>query len=69
MGQYGLGIIAHLYNTSAALHGGVNQAVYNHKDRNPLVYKVGVLDIERGVQKARLPPSLADRHLRRRLVL
>ena len=54
-GQYGLGIIAHLYNSSAALHGGVNQAVYNHKDRNPLVYKVGVLDIERGVQKDAFP--------------
>jgi alpha-L-fucosidase len=54
-GQYGLGIIAHLYNTSAALHGGVNRAVYTHKDRNPLVYKVGVLDIERGVQKEAFP--------------
>jgi alpha-L-fucosidase len=50
-GQYGLGIIAHLYNSSAALHDGINRAVYTHKDRNPLVYKVGVLDIERGVQK------------------
>jgi alpha-L-fucosidase len=56
-GNYGLGIIAHLYNTSAAGHGGENQAVYCHKDRNPLVYSVGVLDIERGVQKDVFPHS------------
>ena len=43
----GLAVVAHLYNTSAALHGGVNQAIYNQKDRNPEVYRVGVLDIER----------------------
>jgi alpha-L-fucosidase len=48
-GRYGLGIVAHLYNTSVALHGQ-NQAVYNHKDKNPLVSQVGVFDIERGVQ-------------------
>jgi alpha-L-fucosidase len=46
-GEYGLNIISHLYNTSARLHGGVNQAVYNQKDRNAEVYTVGVLDIER----------------------
>ena len=54
-GQYGLGIIAHLYNTSASRHEGKNAAVYCHKDRNPLVYKVGILDIERGVQKEKFP--------------
>jgi len=43
----GLRAVAHLYNTSAAAHGGVNQAVYNQKDRNPDVYSIGVLDIER----------------------
>ncbi|MDQ2687815.1 MAG: alpha-L-fucosidase, partial [Armatimonadota bacterium] len=46
-GDIGLRAIAHLYNTSAALHG-VNQAVYNQKDTNPDVYTIGVLDIERG---------------------
>lgn len=46
--EVGLRIIAHLYNTSAGVHGGVNQAVYNQKDTNPDVYTVGVLDIERG---------------------
>jgi alpha-L-fucosidase len=46
-GEYGLNIISHLYNTSARLHSGVNQAVYNQKDRDESVYTVGVLDIER----------------------
>jgi alpha-L-fucosidase len=46
----GLHLIAHLYNTSAARHRGENQAVYNQKDTDPKVYRVGVLDIERGMQ-------------------
>ncbi|MDR0292555.1 MAG: alpha-L-fucosidase [Oscillospiraceae bacterium] len=45
-GQYGLNIIAHLYNASAARYG-VNNAVYTQKDPNPDVFPVGVLDIER----------------------
>lgn len=47
-GEYGMKIVAHLYNTSAALNGGLNQAVYNQKDTNPEVFTIGVLDIERG---------------------
>jgi alpha-L-fucosidase len=46
-GSYGLHAIAHLYNTSAGLHGGTNQAVYTQKDRGAEVFTVGVLDIER----------------------
>jgi alpha-L-fucosidase len=46
-GETGLSLIAHLYNTSVARHGAC-QAVYNQKDTNPEVYRVGVLDIERG---------------------
>jgi alpha-L-fucosidase len=46
-GSYGLHAIAHLYNTSAGLHGGTNQAVYTQKDRSAEVFTVGVLDIER----------------------
>lgn len=46
-GKYGLDIVAHLYNTSAALNGGVNQAVYNQKDKNPEIFSIGILDIER----------------------
>jgi alpha-L-fucosidase len=49
-GQYGLKIVAHLYNTSARLHSGVNQAVYTQKDRNIDVLSVGVFDIERSQQ-------------------
>ena len=47
-GDIGLAIVAHLYNTSARRHGGVNQAIYNQKDTDPAVYSIGVLDIERG---------------------
>ncbi|REF37194.1 alpha-L-fucosidase [Thermasporomyces composti] len=39
--------VAHLYNTSAAAHGGVNQAVYTQKTRDPNLVRVGVLDVER----------------------
>ena len=45
-GETGLRLIAHLYNTSARLHDGQNEAVYNQKDRDPQVFPVGVLDIE-----------------------
>lgn len=47
MYEAGLHAVAHLYNTSAAVHGGVNLAVYNQKDRRQEIYSVGVLDIER----------------------
>ena len=42
----GLTAIAHLYNTSAGIHG-TNRAVYQQKDRRPEVSVVGVMDIER----------------------
>ncbi|MEV4263471.1 alpha-L-fucosidase [Kribbella sp. NPDC049584] len=42
----GLTAIAHLYNTSAGIHG-TNRAVYQQKDRRPEVSAVGVMDIER----------------------
>jgi len=54
-GKAGLSIIAHLYNTSAKLHGGISQAVYTQKDRNPEVFTVGVLDIERGMEQEIFP--------------
>lgn len=47
--RYGLGIVAHLYNTSAGRNDQSNQAVYTQKDRSPLVHEIGVLDIERNV--------------------
>lgn len=45
--QAGLHAVAHLYNTSASLNGGVNRAVYNQKDRKKEIYSIGVMDIER----------------------
>lgn len=45
--EVGLAIVAHLYNTSAAIHGK-NQAVYNQKDTAPEIFTIGILDIERG---------------------
>ena len=47
-GEVGLRLIAHLYNTSAGVHGGANEAVYTQKSTDPEVFPVGVLDIERG---------------------
>ena len=46
----GLHAIAHLYNLSVKRHGGANRAVYTQKDVEPETYRVGVLDIERGMQ-------------------
>jgi alpha-L-fucosidase len=43
----GLKAVAHLYNLSARLHGGINQAVYTQKDTTAHVAAIGVLDIER----------------------
>jgi len=44
--RYGLQAVAHLYNTSEKLHG-TNQAVYTQKHRDPAIYSVGTLDVER----------------------
>ena len=55
-GEVGLQAIAHLYNTSAALHRGINEAVYTQKDRSEEVFPVGVLDIERS-QRPDVPPQ------------
>ena len=48
--EKGLQAVANLYNTSIAKHGE-NRAVYLQKDRQPEIYSVGVLDIE----KSQLP--------------
>jgi alpha-L-fucosidase len=53
--KVGLTAVAHLYNVSAKLHGGVNQAVYNQKDTNPDIFNIGVLDIERGQKDEAVP--------------
>jgi len=43
----GMQAVAHLYNSSARLHGGSNRAVYTLKTRDPDLMRVGVPDIER----------------------
>lgn len=48
--QSGLRVVSNLYNTSTHKFGS-NHAVYTQKDRNPEVYKIGILDIE----KSQLP--------------
>ena len=50
----GMRVVSNLYNTSIKNHGK-NEAVYTQKSRNPEIYRVGVLDIEKsqlpGIQK------------------
>ena len=53
--EAGLAVVAHLYNTSAAAHGGVNQAVYNQKGRDEQLRSIGVLDIERSQEPGIVP--------------
>ena len=53
--RHGLEAVAKLYNTSVNKYGE-NRAVYLQKDRNPEIYKVGVLDIE----KSQLPGIMPD---------
>ncbi len=48
--EYGLGIVAHFYNSNMKKNNGVNRAVYNQKSENPGIYQIGILDIECGVQ-------------------
>jgi len=45
-----LSIVAHLYNSKASSSEGMDRAVYTQKDTDPQVYRIGVLDIERGLQ-------------------
>jgi alpha-L-fucosidase len=42
----GLEAVAYLYNKSIGKYGE-NRALYNHKDKRPEIYGVGVLDVER----------------------
>ena len=43
----GLEVVARLYNTSMRVHGE-NRAIYTQKDAREAVYRVGMLDVERG---------------------
>lgn len=47
--EYGLSLVAHVYNTSAARHGGKVEAVYNSKTATDCTTGTCALDRERGV--------------------
>jgi alpha-L-fucosidase len=47
--EYGLSVVANLYNLSARKHGGKTQAVYNSKHPEDCASGTCVLDVERGV--------------------
>jgi alpha-L-fucosidase len=50
--DYGLKMVAHLYNVSAQVHGGVTEAVYISKQDTDCAIGTCVLDHERGVSDA-----------------
>ncbi len=47
--EYGLGLVANLYNKSARLHGGNVEGVYTSKRRDDSTEGTCVLDLERGI--------------------
>ena len=47
--EYGLGLVAHLYNTNAKRHGGKVEAIYTSKTPQDCQTGTCVLDLERGV--------------------
>jgi alpha-L-fucosidase len=47
--EWGLSLVAHLYNVSARQHGGEVQAVYTSKRRQDSAEGICVLDVERGL--------------------
>jgi alpha-L-fucosidase len=47
--EYGLKMVAHLYNVSAQLHGGTTEAVYTSKETTDCAIGTCLLDHERGV--------------------
>jgi alpha-L-fucosidase len=68
---YGLNIVAHLYNSSAARNGGTAGAVYNSKRPEDCAKGTCVLDVERGIvdqiwpQPWQTDTSVGDWHYRR----
>ena len=64
--EFGRKLLAHYYNDNRQQHGGKLEAVYNCKQDSQGMW---VQDLERGVMDKISPHAVADRHLRRRLVL
>jgi alpha-L-fucosidase len=50
--EYGLKLVAHLYNVNARLHGGLTEAVYTSKESTDCAIGTCLLDHERGVSDA-----------------
>lgn len=69
--EYGLNIVAHLYNLSAMRNGGRVEAVYNSKRPEDCASGTCVLDVERGIvdkiwpQPWQTDTSVGDWHYRR----
>jgi len=69
--QYGLNLVAHLYNQSAKWHGGKVEAVYTSKGVEDCQVGTGVLDFERGIAQGIWPnpfqtdTCIADWHYNR----
>jgi alpha-L-fucosidase len=53
--EYGLKMVAHLYNVSAKLHGGKTEAVYTSKEASDCAIGTCLLDHERGVSDSIAP--------------
>ena len=53
--EYGLKMVAHLYNVSARKNGGTTQAVYNSKEASDCAVGTCLLDHERGVSDGIAP--------------
>lgn len=47
--NYGTGLVAHLYNVSAAAHGGAVEAIYTSKAKEDCAQGACALDVERGL--------------------
>jgi alpha-L-fucosidase len=55
--EYGLALVAHLYNTSARRNGGQVEAIYTSKSRPDAAKGMCILDVERGLVDSIWPRS------------
>ena len=72
--EYGLSILANLYNQSAAKHGGITQSVYTSKRAEDSQVGTCVFDVERGVVDTIWPrpwqtdTCIGDWHYNRKMI-
>ncbi len=67
--EYGLTLVAHLYNLSAKKNGGKTEAVYTCKRVEDTEHGVAVLDVRARRRGRHLATPLADGHLHWRMAL